>query len=197
MKATENVSLKLKDPLGSIIERQKQQGDTFWALCWFFFFFKFKFESFKRYLKQRLGFPGDSSGEKPTCPCRRPKRLGFNPWVGKIPWRRTSQPTPVLLPGESPWTEKPGGLQSMGLQRAGHGWGTHAQTEITKWLWLMIQDHPIFELDGLSFSGHWIASLSLQIMDQSLGTWRVPSITQLAVEVLRLESRTSDNYFGF
>ena len=28
-------------------------------------------------------------------------RAGFNPWVGKIPWRRKWQPTPVLLPGES------------------------------------------------------------------------------------------------
>ena len=27
--------------------------------------------------------------------------LGFNPWVGKIPWRRKWQPTPVFLPGES------------------------------------------------------------------------------------------------
>ena len=25
----------------------------------------------------------------------------FNPWVGKIPWRRAWQPTPVFLPGES------------------------------------------------------------------------------------------------
>ena len=41
-------------------------------------------------------------------------------WVGKIPWRRTWQPTQVFLPGESPWTEEPGGLQSMGLQRVGH-----------------------------------------------------------------------------
>ena len=30
--------------------------------------------------------------------CRRP---GFGPWVGKIPWRRAWQPTPVFLPGES------------------------------------------------------------------------------------------------
>ena len=29
-------------------------------------------------------------------------------------WRREQQPTPVFLPGESPWTEEPGGLQSMG-----------------------------------------------------------------------------------
>ena len=28
-------------------------------------------------------------------------RHGFNPWVGKIPWRRAWQPTPVFLPGES------------------------------------------------------------------------------------------------
>ena len=34
-------------------------------------------------------------------------------WVGKIPWRKAWQPTPVLLPGESPWTEDPGGLQFM------------------------------------------------------------------------------------
>ena len=49
-------------------------------------------------------------------------RPGFNPWVGKIPWRRARQPTPVFLPGESPWTEEPGGLQSMGSQRVGHDW---------------------------------------------------------------------------
>ena len=29
--------------------------------------------------------------------CRRP---GFDPWLGKIPWRREWPPTPVFLPGE-------------------------------------------------------------------------------------------------
>ena len=29
------------------------------------------------------------------------RRLGFDPWVRKIPWRRKQQPTPVFLPGES------------------------------------------------------------------------------------------------
>ena len=29
------------------------------------------------------------------------KRRRFNPWVGKIPWRRAWQPTPVFLPRES------------------------------------------------------------------------------------------------
>ena len=29
------------------------------------------------------------------------RRPGFDPSVGKIPWRRKWQPTPVFLPGES------------------------------------------------------------------------------------------------
>ena len=48
-----------------------------------------------------------------TCQCR---RCQFNPWVGKIPWRRKRQPTSVFLPGKfrkqrsltgySPWGHK-------------------------------------------------------------------------------------------
>ena len=68
------------------------------------------------------GFPGDARGKEPTCQCKRCKTCGFNSWVKKIPWRRAWQPTPVFLPGKSPWTEEPGSLQSMGLQRVGHDW---------------------------------------------------------------------------
>jgi len=39
---------------------------------------------------------------------------GFGARVGKIPWSRKWQPW------EIPWTEEPGGLQSMGLQRVRH-----------------------------------------------------------------------------
>ena len=45
--------------------------------------------------------------------CRRPR---FNPWGGKISWRRKWQPTPVFLPGKSHGQEEPGRLQSMGWQ---------------------------------------------------------------------------------
>ena len=48
-----------------------------------------------------MAFPGGASGKEPACQSRRHKRWGFNPWVGKIPWRRTRQPTPVFLLGES------------------------------------------------------------------------------------------------
>ena len=44
--------------------------------------------------------------------------LGLIPGLGR--WKRAWQPTPVFLPGESPWTEEPGGLQSMGCQRVGY-----------------------------------------------------------------------------
>ena len=47
------------------------------------------------------GFPGGAQGKEPACRGRRQKRRGFDPWVGRIPWRRTRQLTPVLLPGES------------------------------------------------------------------------------------------------
>ena len=54
--------------------------------------------------------------------------------AGKIPWRRAWQPTPVFLPGEFPWTEEPGGLQSMGSQRVGCDWAQYS----TCLLWVFI-----------------------------------------------------------
>ena len=40
-----------------------------------------------------MGFPGGGNvGDA--------RDVGFNPWVGKIPWRRKWEPTPVFLPGE-------------------------------------------------------------------------------------------------
>ena len=42
-------------------------------------------------------FPGGPNGKEPICQGRRCKRRQFNPWVGKIPWRRNWRPTPVFL----------------------------------------------------------------------------------------------------
>ena len=59
---------------------------------------------------------GSAGAKEPACWCRRSKRWGFDPWVGKIPWWKTWQPTPVFLPweshgqrslaGYSPWDHK-------------------------------------------------------------------------------------------
>ena len=53
------------------------------------------------------------SSKESACQCRRPR---FDPWVGRISWRRKWQPTPVFLPGKpheqrslvsySPWGRK-------------------------------------------------------------------------------------------
>ena len=60
-----------------------------------------------------MGFPDDSDGKESACYAI---DLGSIPGLGRTPWRRAWQPTPVFLPGESPWTEELGGLQSLGLQ---------------------------------------------------------------------------------
>ena len=57
-----------------------------------------------------LGFPCGSPG-KECLQCRRPE---FDPWVGKIPWRKERLPTLVFWHGEF--------HESMGLQRVGHKW---------------------------------------------------------------------------
>ena len=48
-----------------------------------------------------LGFAGGTSDKEPARQCRRHKKCGLDPWVGKIPWRRKWQPILVFLPGES------------------------------------------------------------------------------------------------
>ena len=48
-----------------------------------------------------LGFPGGASDKEPACQSRRQERHRFDPWVGKIPWRRAWQPTSVFFPAES------------------------------------------------------------------------------------------------
>ena len=62
----------------------------------FFFFFKC--------------LPGGSDGKESTCNAA---DLGSIPGLGRRAWQPT---TPIFLPGESPWTEEPGGLHSMQSQ---------------------------------------------------------------------------------
>ena len=73
-----------------------------------------------------LGLPLWLSWSRICQQCGRP---GFNPWVGKIPWRRERLPTPVFWPGEFHWLswnvfDCMNSIQSMGSQRVGHAWVT-------------------------------------------------------------------------
>ena len=59
---------------------------------------------------------GDSDGKESACNVG---NLGSLPGLGRS-LEKGWQPIPVFLPGESPWTEEPGGLQSMVSQRFRH-----------------------------------------------------------------------------
>ena len=61
-------------------------------------------------------FPGGSDGKESACSVGDP---GSIPWSGRYPGEGKWQPTPVFS-WKIPWTEEPGGLQHMGLQRVGH-----------------------------------------------------------------------------
>ena len=56
--------------------------------------------------------------KKSTCQCRRCRRHGFDPWVGKILWRRKWQPTPVLLPEKSHRQRSLAGYSTEGCQES-------------------------------------------------------------------------------
>ena len=61
------------------------------------------------------------------------RRPGFDLWVGKIPWRRAWQPTPVFLPGESC------GQKSL----AGYRPWAHKESNVTEWLSLHFTSSPM------------------------------------------------------
>ena len=67
-----------------------------------------------------MGFTGGASGKEPVCQCRRHKRPGFDPWVGKIRLEEGMATHSSLLAWGIPWTEEYGGLQTIGSQRVGH-----------------------------------------------------------------------------
>ena len=71
------------------------------------------------------------SGKESTCQGRRLKRCSFDPWVGKIPWRRKWKPTPVFL-SEKCHEQRSleGSIQSMGSQRVRHDWATEHPTQL-------------------------------------------------------------------
>ena len=48
------------------------------------------------------------------------RRDRFDPWVGEVPLEEGMATHPSILPWRIPWTEEPGGLQSIASQRVRH-----------------------------------------------------------------------------
>ena len=89
----------------------------------FFFFFCIEI-----YRLPRWG----SISKDSACQCRKHRRWGFDPWVGKIPWCRAWQHTPVFLPGKPHKQRSLAG--SLGLQRAGRD-GMHTPMQVICYCW--------------------------------------------------------------
>ena len=94
----------------------------------------------------------------------RHKRCRFNPWVGKIPWRRAWQPTPVFLPGEShgqrslarysPWVAKSQTrLKQLSVRSPCH---THTHTQISNKYFLKRIEHRMVNwAEARPLKGDW------------------------------------------
>ena len=104
------------------------------------------------------------------------------PWVVKIPWRRAWQITPVFLPGESPWKEEPGGLQSMGskesdtTERLRMHTHTHTHTHYTnlyeslfKIFWITFEfSHKAFQILNIKNNVFTYSPLSVPSLFQNI-----------------------------
>ena len=86
-----------------------------------------------------MGFPGGAGSRELTWQCRRCRRCGFNPLGQENPMNEVMATHSSILAYRIPWTEEPGGQQSMGSYR-GHDWSdlacTHAcmYVYVHKWI---------------------------------------------------------------
>ena len=64
-----------------------------------------------------MDFPGSSDGEESTYNAG---NLGSIPGLERSPGEGNGATHSSILAWKIPWTEEPGGLQSMGSQRVGH-----------------------------------------------------------------------------
>ena len=69
-----------------------------------------------------FGLPWWLSGKESVWQSRIHRRCRFNPWAGKIPWRRKWQPIPIFFPGKSHVQRSPAVYRSMGSQGVRHNW---------------------------------------------------------------------------
>ena len=74
-----------------------------------------------------------AGGKEPACQCRRHKKCRFDPWVLKIPWRRSWQPTAVFL------SREPHGQRSL----AGYSSSQRAEDWSDLTHWSIRQLHPL------------------------------------------------------
>ena len=95
--------------------------------------------------------------------CLQCGRPGFDPWVGKIPWRRKWQSTPVLLPGKSHGQRSQVGYSSWGRKESD-------TTERLNWTKSRSQQTPSLMFSTLAWKIPWTEEPGRL---QSMGSRRV------------------------
>ena len=98
-----------------------------------------------------------TNGKESPCQCRRRKRLGFDPWVGKISWSRKWQPTPVFLSGKSQGQRRLTGYSPQGCRELNMTEGLSSGIQV-----LELGDCPLPHLSPLSASRNdlcWFRSM--------------------------------------
>ena len=74
------------------------------------------------------GFPGGTHGKEPSYQCRRYKETQVRSLSQEDSLQKEMPTQSMILAWRIPWTEEPGGLQSMGSQRVRHDWATNTFT---------------------------------------------------------------------
>ena len=82
------------------------------------------------HMYDQAGLPRWLSGKESTCQCRRLRRQGFNPWIGKIPWKGEMATHSSILAWTIPWTEEPGGHSPWPRKESRYNWVTNTFTFI-------------------------------------------------------------------
>ena len=128
-----------------------------------------------------LGFPSGPAGKESTC-------SGFDPWVGKLSWRREWLPTPVFWPGEfhglySPWDHKQSDTTE-GL----------AQLNITELTYKVLASCLSWRMppDCRLFTGSMSSSLSSY---QASSCYSLPSLSKPAILLLCKENCSQEGKF--
>ena len=125
-------------------------------------------------------FPGGTVLKESVCQYR---RCGFDPWVRKSLEKRMAAHSSVLA-WEIPWTEKPGGRQSTGLQRVKHHWADeHTHKDIMRSV--QSASRRVSSPEYYQ-SGTWISAL------QASGLWEIDFCHWYAIPSLAFSCRSQD-----
>ena len=101
------------------------------------------------------GFTGGSVIKESACQCRRHRRCRFDPWIGKILWRRKGQPTSVFLSGKSHGQSSLTGYNPWG-RRVGHDWAFSGYEVVSQ---CGLDLHPLMTNDFGHLFTCWLPNL--------------------------------------